>query len=158
MTPKQRARSLIDGNQHMTVGTADSTGTPWVSPVFYVHDTDGAVYWVSDRAARHSHNIRANPAVAIAIYETNPTDAVYITARAVELGDEASIRHAMNVLRWKPQPDQWVVREVADVVGDSPWRIYRAEPELIEVRAETTKNGKVVVVREHVDALRNSST
>jgi hypothetical protein len=64
----------------------------------------------------------------------------------------------MHVLRRKPQPDRWVVREVADVVGDSPWRIYRAVPELIEVRAETTKNGKVVVVRESVDALLHRST
>ena len=154
MTPEQRARFLIDGSQHMTIGTVGGTGIPWVSPVFYVCDTDNAMYWVSDQAARHSHNIRANPAVAIAIFETNPSDAVYITARAVELDDEATIRHAMSVLWRKPQPDRWVLREVADVVGDSPWRIYKAEPELIEVRAEATKNGKVVVVREPVDALR----
>jgi nitroimidazol reductase NimA-like FMN-containing flavoprotein (pyridoxamine 5'-phosphate oxidase superfamily) len=158
MTPERRARSLIDRNQHMIIGTADLTGTPWTSPVFYVCDTDGALYWVSDQAARHSHNIRANPAIAIVIYEPKPADAVYITARAVELDDEAAIRHAMNVLRRKPQPDRWVVQEVADVVGDNPWRIYRAEPGLIEIRAETTKNGKPVVIREPVDASPDSST
>ena len=111
--------------------------------------------WVSDQAARHSCNIRDNPIIAIAIYQTDPSDAVYITARAVELDDKAAIRQAMNVLRRKRQPDRWAVREVADVVGDSPWRIYRAKPELIEVRAEETKNGKPVVGREAVDVSRD---
>lgn len=150
MSPEQRVRSIIDDNQHMIIGTADITGIPWVSPVFYVCDTDGAVYWVSDQEACHSRNIRDNPAIAIVIYQTNPSDAVYITARAVELDDEAAIRRAMNILQTRWQPDQWVVRDVADVVGDSPWRIYKAEPDLIEVRAETIKNGKPVVVREAV--------
>lgn len=141
----------------MTIGTADVTGVPWVSPVFYVCDSDGTLYWVSDKEARHSRNIRANPAIAVTIYKTDPSDAVYITARALELGDEAAIQQAINVLLRKPQPDRWVVRDIADVVGDSPWRIYKAQPELIEVRAETIKNGKPVVTREAVQGLQDLS-
>lgn len=83
---------------------------------------------------------------------------MYITARAVELDDEAEIRDAIEILQRKPQPDRWVVRDVADVAGASPWRVYRAISEGIEMRAETVKNGKVVVVREPTDFLRASST
>ena len=158
MTPEERARRLINGSDHMTIATAGGAGDPWVSPVFYVPDGDDALYWVSDREARHSYNIHGNPAVAIVIYQTRPTtDAVYITARAVALHDAAEIRHAIHVLQRKPQPERWVAHDVADVVGDSPWRIYRATPEHIEVRTLATKNGKVVVVRESTDLLRDSS-
>jgi nitroimidazol reductase NimA-like FMN-containing flavoprotein (pyridoxamine 5'-phosphate oxidase superfamily) len=138
----------------MTIATADTEGIPWVSPVFYVPDAGDALYWVSDGSARHSQNIRRNPTVAIVIYETDRTDAVYITARAAELTDEAEVRHAMHVLQGKPQPDRWVVHDVPDVVGASPWRIYMATPERVEVRFEMVKNGKVVVGREPTDLLR----
>jgi nitroimidazol reductase NimA-like FMN-containing flavoprotein (pyridoxamine 5'-phosphate oxidase superfamily) len=159
LTPEQRARHLIDNHDDMTIATADSDGIPWVSPVFYVPDADDTLYWVSDVSARHSQNIRDNPAVAIVIFQTAPaTDAVYITARAAELEDEAEIRHAIEVLRRKPQPERWVVHEMADVVGPSAWRAYRATPESIEIRALATKNGKVVVVREPTDLMRANST
>lgn len=159
MTPGHRARRLIDGNNHMTIATADAESVPWVSPVFYVPDAGDVLYWVSDSSARHSANIRANPAVAIVIYETGPpTDAVYITARAVELEDETEIRHAMRVLQRKNQPDRWVVHEVADVAGASPWRIYRATAEHIDVRAEMVRDGKDVVVRESTDLVRDATS
>jgi hypothetical protein len=29
------ARSIIDSNLYMTLGTADEDGNPWVSPVYY---------------------------------------------------------------------------------------------------------------------------
>jgi pyridoxamine 5'-phosphate oxidase-like protein len=34
MTPPERARTLIDRNDIMTLATSDASGTPWVSPVF----------------------------------------------------------------------------------------------------------------------------
>jgi nitroimidazol reductase NimA-like FMN-containing flavoprotein (pyridoxamine 5'-phosphate oxidase superfamily) len=155
VTPEQRARQLIEDHNHMTIATADAEGAPWVSPVFYVPDDDAALYWVSGSTARHSANIRARSAVAIVIYEPPPnTDAVYILASAVELDDEAAIRHAIQVLRRKEQPDKWVVHDVADVRGASPWRIYRATPEVVEVRDEIAENGKAIVTRQAAGLLR----
>jgi len=31
------ARTIIDTNFYMTLGTADENGRPWVSPVYYAH-------------------------------------------------------------------------------------------------------------------------
>ena len=118
---------------------------------------DGSVCSVSDDSARHSHDIRSNPAAAIVIYQTDPTDALYITARAAELDENAEILRAIHVLQRKPQPERWVVGDVADVTNASPWRIYGAIPERIEVRDETVKNGKVVVVREPTALSRGGS-
>ncbi len=93
-TPQQRARWLIVGAKHMTIATADEGGQPWVSPVFYAHDDEHNLYWVSDRDARHSALVRGRAEIAIVIHDTayGAIDAVYITATAVELNDETA-RH-----------------------------------------------------------------
>lgn len=150
-TPKQRAQRLIDENKNMVLTTADPAGVPWVSPVFYIADDDYDLYWTSDPEARHSANVRSNDRVAIAIFETDPVDAVYISARAVEINDIDDATRAVEIMRRKEQPDRWVIDDVAVVVDDGPWRIYRATPETIEVRAETQKGGKPVVIREDAD-------
>lgn len=116
-----------------------------------VADDDYNLYWTSDPEARHSANVRSNARVAMVIFETDPVDAVYISARAVEINDIDEATRAADVMRSKAQPDRWVIDEIATVVDDGPWRIYRATPETIEVRAETKKGGKPVVIREDAD-------
>ena len=32
------ARAIPEANHHMTLGTADAAGRPWVSPVFFAPD------------------------------------------------------------------------------------------------------------------------
>jgi nitroimidazol reductase NimA-like FMN-containing flavoprotein (pyridoxamine 5'-phosphate oxidase superfamily) len=150
-TPQERAKRLIDESTNMVLTTADSEGVPWVSPVFYVADDDYDLYWTSDPEARHSANLRVNPRVAIVIFDTGPVDAVYISARAVEINDINQAIRATEIMRSKAQPPRWVIDDLAVVVDDGPWRIYRATPETIEVRAETIKGGKPVVIREDAD-------
>jgi hypothetical protein len=45
------ARSIVDANRFMALGTADASGTPWVSPVWYVplssRESWAAVYLVA---------------------------------------------------------------------------------------------------------------
>lgn len=36
------ARGVVDANRYMTLGTADASGRPWVSPVWYAADGAGA--------------------------------------------------------------------------------------------------------------------
>ena len=43
------ARTIIDSNFYMTLGTADENGRPWVSPVYYAHEGYANIYWVSSR-------------------------------------------------------------------------------------------------------------
>ena len=38
------ARAIIDGNRYMVLGTADTTGRPWVSPVYYAPSGDETQY------------------------------------------------------------------------------------------------------------------
>lgn len=155
MTAEERARALVDRNDHMTIATADLAGAPWVSPVFYVPDDDYDLYWMSAASARHSENIRANPRVAIVIFEEEPVaDAVYIAARASQIDDSSEARQAAAILALKEQPQKWTVEYVADVTGDAPWRIYRAAVETIETRVERAERGKPIAARAVADFRR----
>ena len=65
------ARSIVDANRFMALGTADASGTPWVSPVWYAPLSCREYVWVSRGQTRHSRNLAARPQVAIAIYDSH---------------------------------------------------------------------------------------
>lgn len=143
------ARRLIEQSDHMTVATADASGKPWSTPVFYAQDEAYNLYWVSSKSALHSANIRARAEVAITIYRLgDTTEGVYVDAEALELGDEEEIRRATVLLNQKDQSAKFRVQGVEDVTGDAAWRIYKAIPRAVYRRADSTENGQAVTVRE----------
>jgi nitroimidazol reductase NimA-like FMN-containing flavoprotein (pyridoxamine 5'-phosphate oxidase superfamily) len=152
-TPQQRAKHLLDDVEHMTIATTDRCGIPWVSPVFFVPDPERYdVYWTSWREARHSENIRNNSSVAIVVYETQPgTDAVYISAEALELTEPSDVEHGIEVMALRPQPERWVISDISNVTGEGSWRIYRASPQTIEVRADAEAGVLPIVTRRPAD-------
>jgi uncharacterized protein YhbP (UPF0306 family) len=83
------ARSIIDSNFYMTLGTADETGRPWVSPVYYAPEGYAKFYWVSSPEATHSRNLAARPEVSIVIFDSRTPvgsgQGVYMSAVAEEL-------------------------------------------------------------------------
>jgi nitroimidazol reductase NimA-like FMN-containing flavoprotein (pyridoxamine 5'-phosphate oxidase superfamily) len=81
------ARSIVDANRFMVLGTADASGRPWVSPVWYALLSYREYVWVSRPGTRHSRNLAARPEVAIAIYDSHRPGswtAVYTAAVAEE--------------------------------------------------------------------------
>ena len=40
------ARSIIDANSYLVLGTADSAGRPWTSPVYFSPASYREFYWV----------------------------------------------------------------------------------------------------------------
>jgi nitroimidazol reductase NimA-like FMN-containing flavoprotein (pyridoxamine 5'-phosphate oxidase superfamily) len=82
------ARSIIDSNRYMTLATADETGLPWVSPVWYAPALYREFFWVSRPQARHSRNLATRPQLAIVIFDSHHPGgwhAVYMSAVAEEL-------------------------------------------------------------------------
>jgi hypothetical protein len=57
----RKARRLIEDTPHLTLATADASGKPWSSPVYFAHDPAFTLYWVSFRQTVHSANIRVRP-------------------------------------------------------------------------------------------------
>jgi uncharacterized protein YhbP (UPF0306 family) len=157
MNTSQTARYLIENNKHMTVATASTDAKPWVSPVFYTPDKAFNLYWVSDKEAIHSRNIRSNPRVAIVIFgpvpPDNTIDGVYLDADAVELADEQEIQAAIGVLTQRKQAEKFTIKSPSDVTGRAAWRIYKATPKQVSKRADAVNeaSGQAITVRESVD-------
>ena len=122
------ARSLIDANLYLTIGTADADGFPWVSPVYFATDDYADFFWVSDENALHSRNILERPAVSMVIYDSQvPTyhgRAVYLRGTASQITgrdlDRGLLVYPGSASRGAGSVDR------ADVTGPSAYRMYRA--------------------------------
>jgi hypothetical protein len=87
------ARAIIDSNLYMVLGTADESGHPWVTPVYYAAADYKAFYWVSRLETQHSRNLAVREQLSIVIYDSHAQigtgQAVYMSALAETLtGDE----------------------------------------------------------------------
>src|ERR671924_2109259 len=83
------ARTIIDPNLYMTLGTADEAGRPWASPVYFAVEDYREFIWVSRPESRHSRNLAVRPELGIAIFDSrvpiNTGQGVYMSAVGEEL-------------------------------------------------------------------------
>lgn len=83
------AKAIVDANLYMVLGTADESGRPWVSPVYFAPVGYREFIWVSKPEARHSRNIATRSDVSIVIFDStvpiNTGQGVYMSAVADEL-------------------------------------------------------------------------
>jgi nitroimidazol reductase NimA-like FMN-containing flavoprotein (pyridoxamine 5'-phosphate oxidase superfamily) len=152
MDDKARVRHILDAHEHLVLATADEQGRPWVTPASYTPDQDRCLYWMSDKDARHSSNIRNRSGVAIVIYATGKdSDALYIEAEARELSGTEEINNAIKIIDTRPHPEKFRIGSVDDVSGDGAWRIYKAVPKAMYVRKQSSSGGQPVTVRRQLD-------
>lgn len=122
------ARALIEANLYLTLGTADTEGRPWISPVYFATVDYIEFYWVSAHDAAHSRNIARRPQVSMVIFDSQvPTyhgRAVYLSATATELAGP-DLDRGIGIY---PGPMARGATRVAldDVTAPSPYRLYRA--------------------------------
>lgn len=122
------ARGIIDANLYMTLGTADATGMPWVSPVYYAAKDYTEFFWISSPEATHSKNLAFRPQVRIVIFDSQVPaysgQAVYMTATAAELTG-AEIDRAVECY---PGPAERGARALTadELRAPAVYRIYRA--------------------------------
>jgi hypothetical protein len=123
------ARDIIDSNMYMVLGTANQSGQPWVSPVYYAVKEYREFYWVSSPEVRHSLNIAFRPQISIVIFDSrapiNTGQAVYMSAMAtpltgIELDQGIEIFSHTSL---KQGASEWR-RE--DVQEPTLYRLYRA--------------------------------
>lgn len=123
------ARSIIDDNRYMALGTADGTGDPWVSPVYYAADGYGALYWVSSPERQHSRNVAARPHVFIAVFNSQVPigegQAVYMAATAAELMGE-ELDRGIEIFSQVSQRHGARAWTIQDVRAPAALRLYRA--------------------------------
>jgi Pyridoxamine 5'-phosphate oxidase len=124
------ARRVLDENRYMVLGTADRSGCPWVSPVFYDLDGYRDFYWVSSPDVTHSCNLAERPQLSIVVFDSRAAvgagdeTAVYMDGTAFEVLP-ADLEHTLAAF------PGFVGRggrafSAADLCSPAPYRLYRA--------------------------------
>lgn len=132
----------------MVVATSHEN-VPWISPVFFVHDDNYNLYWVSYTEARHSQNVQANNQVAISIFNSQAPegdgDGVYFECTAEALVDSGEIAKAIDLWNKKVTGEVFKINSQDEVTGSGAWRIYKATPKTISKLGKgTSVNGQYV--------------
>jgi uncharacterized protein YhbP (UPF0306 family) len=123
------ARAIIDANLYMVLGTADETGRPWVSPVYYAAEGYTEFFWVSSPEATHSRNIAARPQVSIVVFDSQVPigtgQGVYMSAVAGELeGDD--LDRGIDIFSRRSVEHGGREWTLEDVRPSALYRLYRA--------------------------------
>lgn len=127
------ARTTLDGNRFMVLGTVDPSGRPRVSPVWFSLVDYRDAYWLSSPDAHHSRNIQQRPEVSIVVFDSTADphtgQAVYLEATAGqvpahELADACSMafRGIADELSYTPE-----------TLRHEPFDLYRARVTASEI-------------------------
>jgi nitroimidazol reductase NimA-like FMN-containing flavoprotein (pyridoxamine 5'-phosphate oxidase superfamily) len=123
------AREIIDRSLYMVLGTADESGSPWVSPVYFAVSDYIDLYWVSLPDAQHSRNLAARPEVSIVVFDSSVPigtgQGVYMTARAEELAGW-ELESGIEVFSRRSQDHGGRLWSADDVRPPAPHRLFRA--------------------------------
>jgi nitroimidazol reductase NimA-like FMN-containing flavoprotein (pyridoxamine 5'-phosphate oxidase superfamily) len=149
------ARNTIDTNRYLALGTADGTGLPWVSPVWFACEDYRSFHWVSSPDARHSLNLASRPEVAMSIYDSSQVpgtvEAVYLTGRAEELTED-ELGRGIEVFDRISRRDLGRGWALSDVQPPFLLRLYRAvaSEHFVLIRGRDPERGSGVDRRERV--------
>ena len=120
------ARTIVDTNRFMTLATADESGSPWASPVWYAPADYRELYWVSSPDARHSRNLAQRPQLAIVIFDSHEPGgwkALYMSAVAEQLTD---VDGGIEVFSRRSAEQGLPLWTRDDVLSPARHRLYRA--------------------------------
>ena len=125
----QTARDIIEASRYLVLATADATGRPWSSPVYFAHIGFTEFYWVSSPEVTHSRNIAVRPEVGIAVFDSHAEigtgQGVYASAAAALLEDGETARGIEAFSRRSVAHGglEWTSEDVRPGAG---LRLYRA--------------------------------
>jgi nitroimidazol reductase NimA-like FMN-containing flavoprotein (pyridoxamine 5'-phosphate oxidase superfamily) len=129
VTEADIARTVLNANSFMTLATADESGAPWATPVWYATEDYRELYWVSSPSSRHSQNLAVRPTLSIVVFDStvqpNSGQAVYLVATAAQvpasdLDRELAVFSRVAVRRGLAE---WNIDRVS---GNARLRLYRA--------------------------------
>lgn len=119
---------LLATNAYLVLGTVGPDGAPWTTPVYFAADGLHDYYWTSSQGSQHSRNLAERGQVSLAVFDSTVPAyhgrCLYAAGEAGEVpADE--LDHGLQVY---PGPVErgGSPLTLADVAGDSPWRLYRA--------------------------------
>ena len=139
MSAAQTVRDIIEASRYLVLATADATGRPWSSPVYFAHIGFAEFYWVSSPGVTHSVNIAVRPEVGIAIFDSQAEigtgQGVYMSAVATMVGDGETARgiEAFSRRSVAHGARAWTSHDVRSGAG---LRLYRATADSLWILAK----------------------
>jgi nitroimidazol reductase NimA-like FMN-containing flavoprotein (pyridoxamine 5'-phosphate oxidase superfamily) len=123
------AKAIVDANRYLVLGTADETGLPWVSPVWYATEDYRSFFWVSSPDARHSRNLAVRKQVGIVIFDSQmpvgAAQAVYLAAEAEQLAGQ-ELEQGIALFSRRSEAQRLRAWTPAEVLEPAPLRLYCA--------------------------------
>ena len=121
--------AIVGASSYMILATADATGLPWASPVWFASTDFRQFFWVSSPDARHSQNLAARPELAISIFDSRQPpysgQGVYVSATGEMVPEpeiDAGLEVYSGVSRQRGLPE-W---DRSKVTSPAEHRLYRA--------------------------------
>lgn len=128
--PEREALGIVEANRYMVLGTADATGVPWVSPVYFAADGLRRFLWVSKPGARHSRNLAERDAVSVVVFDSavpiGQGRGLYMTGVAREVPEDERAE-AIAVFSRRTSSHGGEAWSVDEVGPSSRFRLYRAD-------------------------------
>jgi uncharacterized protein YhbP (UPF0306 family) len=127
-TVEEAIRAYLPEGRLMQLATSRDT-KPWISTVYFVHDDDLNLYWLSFPTRRHSQEIADNPssAAAIAIKHDQPVIGIQAEGRAETVEDPGRIKRVMETYVAKYGSGEKFYE--AFTTGKAQHRLYRLNVE-----------------------------
>jgi len=102
---------------------------PWICTVYFVHDDELNLYWLSWPERRHSQEISKNyrVAVAVAIKHDAPVIGIQAEGRAEMVNDEATIKKVMHIYVDKHNVGKDFVKKYE--AGTNHHQLYKFTPQ-----------------------------
>lgn len=126
----QTVRDIIEVSRYLVLATADASGRPWSTPVYFAHIGCTEFFWVSSPDVTHSRNIAARPEVAIAIFDSRAAigtgQGVYMSAVAGLAGEEGVTARGIEAFSRRSVSHGGGAWTSADVRPEAGLRLYRA--------------------------------
>jgi uncharacterized protein YhbP (UPF0306 family) len=124
------ACGILETTSYMVLATADATGRPWATPVWFAADGLDRLYWLSWPGTRHSMLIDRRPEIALTVFDStvapNTGTAFYATARARRCTAD-DMDEALRIVNRRALAQGIGESTLAHVTTESRLRLYVAE-------------------------------
>ena len=102
------ARELLEASTLCAISTVGPRSRAYVNTAYFAWAPDLRIIWLSDPGARHSRNLRTNPSVAIAVYDSGqtwgkPDRGIQVFGDARAGGPDAEEIYAPRFRAYEPQ-------------------------------------------------------
>lgn len=125
-----QARAILATNRYAVLGTATSTGEPWVTPVYFVGLGLTTLLWLSRPSSRHSQLIAENHRIAVTVFDSTVpmggATAFYARATAGLCPDD-DLAIQLEAFSTRSVAAGFPAWRLDQVTGDAALRLYRAD-------------------------------